>query len=65
MSKMLFFATMMNCLDPALTLACASDYRNSFTLPMLPNEKKRATAAKFELASLYGGRVIASVIATF
>ncbi|KAJ0041530.1 hypothetical protein Pint_27250 [Pistacia integerrima] len=53
MSKMLFFAIMMNCLDPALALACASDYRNLFTLPMLPNEKKTATAAKFELASLY------------
>uniref|UniRef100_A0A6N2MMI2 RNA helicase n=1 Tax=Salix viminalis TaxID=40686 RepID=A0A6N2MMI2_SALVM len=54
-SKMIFFAILMNCLDPALTLACASDYRDPFTLPMLPNEKKRAAAAKFELASLYGG----------
>ncbi|KAJ0031592.1 hypothetical protein Pint_12584 [Pistacia integerrima] len=60
MSKMLFFAIMMNCLDPTLTLACVFDYRDSFTLPMLPNENKRAIAAKFELASLYGGRVIAS-----
>ncbi|OWM73264.1 hypothetical protein CDL15_Pgr001378 [Punica granatum] len=55
-SKMLFFAIMMNCLDPALTLACASDYRDPFTLPMLPNEKKRAAAAKAELASLYNGQ---------
>lgn len=54
-SKMLFFAILLNCLDPALTLACASDYRDPFTLPMLPHEKKRATAAKAELASLYGG----------
>jgi ATP-dependent RNA helicase DHX36 len=54
-SKMLFFAILMNCLDPALTLACASDYRNPFTLPMLPKDKKRADAAKSELASLYGG----------
>ncbi|OAY62181.2 DExH-box ATP-dependent RNA helicase DExH6 isoform X2 [Manihot esculenta] len=54
-SKMLFFAILMNCLDPALTLACASDYRDPFTLPVLPNEKKRANAAKFDLASLYGG----------
>ncbi|WCJ25069.1 DExH-box ATP-dependent RNA helicase DExH6 [Euphorbia peplus] len=54
-SKMLFFAILMNCLDPALTLACASDYRDPFTLPMLPHEKIRATAAKFELASIYGG----------
>ncbi|EEF42011.1 ATP-dependent RNA helicase, putative [Ricinus communis] len=55
-SKMLFFAILMNCLDPALTMACASDYRDPFTLPVLPNEKKRAAATKFELASLYGGR---------
>ncbi|KAK7276725.1 hypothetical protein RIF29_17870 [Crotalaria pallida] len=54
-SKMLFFAILMNCLDPALTLACASDYRDPFTLPMLPEEKKRAAAAKSQLASLYGG----------
>ncbi|KAJ8753423.1 hypothetical protein K2173_019822 [Erythroxylum novogranatense] len=54
-SKMLFFAILMNCLDPALTLACATDFRDPFTLPILPIEKKKATAAKFELASLYGG----------
>lgn len=53
--KMLFFAILMNCLDPALTLACASDYRDPFLLPMAPDERKRATAAKAELASLYGG----------
>ncbi|KAK4355822.1 hypothetical protein RND71_024793 [Anisodus tanguticus] len=55
-SKMLLIAILLNCLDPALTLACASDYRDPFTLPMLPNEKKRADAAKAELASWYGGR---------
>ncbi|KAK4341799.1 hypothetical protein RND71_037615 [Anisodus tanguticus] len=55
-SKMLLIAILLNCLDPALTLACASDYRDPFTLPMLPNEKKRAAAAKAELASWYGGR---------
>ncbi|CAJ1971301.1 unnamed protein product [Sphenostylis stenocarpa] len=53
--RMLFFAILMKCLDPALTLACASEYRDPFTLPMLPDEKKRAAAAKSELASLYGG----------
>ncbi|XP_030462866.2 DExH-box ATP-dependent RNA helicase DExH6 isoform X1 [Syzygium oleosum] len=55
-SKMLLFAILMNCLDPALTLACASDYRDPFTLPMLPNEKKRSAEAKAELASLYNGQ---------
>lgn len=54
-SKMIFFAILLNCLDPALTLACAAAYRDPFTIPMLPNDKKRATAAKEELASLYGG----------
>ncbi|XP_014504871.1 DExH-box ATP-dependent RNA helicase DExH6 [Vigna radiata var. radiata] len=53
--RMLFFAILMNCLEPALTLACASEYRDPFTLPMLPGEKSRAAAAKSELASLYGG----------
>ncbi|MED6179768.1 hypothetical protein PIB30_003984 [Stylosanthes scabra] len=54
-SRMLFFAILMDCLNPALTLACASDYKDPFTIPMLPEDKKRASAAKAELASLYGG----------
>ena len=54
-SKMLLFGILMNCLDPALTLACAADYRDPFVLPMAPDERKRAAAAKVELASLYGG----------
>lgn len=55
-SKMLLIAILLNCLDPALTLACASEYKDPFTLPMLPNERKKADAAKAELASFYGGR---------
>ncbi|GAU22186.1 hypothetical protein TSUD_252140 [Trifolium subterraneum] len=54
-SRMLFFAILMNCLDPALTLACASDYKDPFTIPMSIEDKKRAADAKSELASLYGG----------
>ncbi|OVA02168.1 Single-stranded nucleic acid binding R3H [Macleaya cordata] len=54
-SKMLFFAILMSCLDPALTLACASEYRDPFVLPMAPDEKKKAMAARAELASLCGG----------
>ncbi|KAL6570508.1 hypothetical protein OROGR_000058 [Orobanche gracilis] len=54
-SKMLFLAILLNCLDPALTLACASDYKDPFILPMLPTEKKRAQAARLELASFLGG----------
>ncbi|KAK8672706.1 hypothetical protein V6N13_111070 [Hibiscus sabdariffa] len=54
--RMLFFAILMNCLDPALTLACASDFKDPFLLPMRPNERQKATAARHELASLYGGQ---------
>ncbi|KAL2326748.1 hypothetical protein Fmac_020175 [Flemingia macrophylla] len=53
--RMLLFSILMNCLDPALTLACASEYKDPFVLPILPNEKERAAAARFELASMYGG----------
>ncbi|KAG8387134.1 hypothetical protein BUALT_Bualt03G0221700 [Buddleja alternifolia] len=54
-SKMLFIAILLNCLDPALTLACASDYKDPFIFPMLPLDKKRSQAARSELASFYGG----------
>ncbi|TVU34999.1 hypothetical protein EJB05_16861 [Eragrostis curvula] len=54
-TKMLLFAIIMNCLDPALTLACAADFRDPFLLPVAPDERKRADAAKVKLASLYGG----------
>ncbi|XP_050381140.1 DExH-box ATP-dependent RNA helicase DExH6-like [Argentina anserina] len=54
-SKMLFFAILMNCLDPALTLACAADYKDPFLLPMMPEERQKALDAKAELCSLYGG----------
>ncbi|GMI67449.1 helicase in vascular tissue and tapetum [Hibiscus trionum] len=54
--KMLFFAILMNCLDPALTLACASDFKDPFVLPMRPNERQKAAAARHELAALYGGQ---------
>ncbi|GAB2223950.1 hypothetical protein Drorol1_Dr00004695 [Drosera rotundifolia] len=54
-SKMLFLSILLNCLEPALTLACASDYRDPFTLPAFPDGKKRAAEARAKLASLYGG----------
>ncbi|KAM7495013.1 hypothetical protein LguiB_029622 [Lonicera macranthoides] len=54
-SKMLFIAILTNCLDPALTLACASDYKDAFTIPMLSNQRQKAAAAKSELSMLYGG----------
>lgn len=54
-SKMLLFGILMNCLDPALTLACAAETRDPFFIPMEPNQKMKADTAKLELASLYGG----------
>ncbi|KAK9052590.1 hypothetical protein SSX86_029219 [Deinandra increscens subsp. villosa] len=55
-SKMLLFAISVKCLDPALTLACANGYRDPFTLQTSPDNKKKANAAKSELASsLCGG----------
>lgn len=54
-SRMLFFSILLNCLDPALTLACTADYRDPFSLPMLPHDRHRADAARAKLASLYGG----------
>ncbi|CAN8295276.1 unnamed protein product [Cochlearia groenlandica] len=53
-SKMLYFAILVNCLDPAIILACASDTKDPFTMPLEPGERKKASAAKLELASLYG-----------
>lgn len=55
LSKMLFFAILLNCLGPALTLACVSSYRDPFCQPMGLEEKKKAMSAKLQLASLYGG----------
>ncbi|KAG2242474.1 hypothetical protein Bca52824_095685 [Brassica carinata] len=53
--KMLYFAILVSCLDPALILACAADTKDPFTMPLGPGERKKAVAAKRELASLYGG----------
>ncbi|KAJ0446580.1 putative RNA helicase [Helianthus annuus] len=53
--KMLLFAISMNCLDPALTLACANDFRDPFIFPMSLAGKSEANAAKSKLASVYGG----------
>ncbi|CAH2038738.1 unnamed protein product [Thlaspi arvense] len=54
-SKMLYFALLVNCLEPAIILACSADTKDPFTMPLWPGERKKAVAAKLELASLYGG----------
>ncbi|VVA90212.1 unnamed protein product [Arabis nemorensis] len=53
-SKMLYFAILVNCLDSALILACAAETKDPFIMPLVPGERKKAAAAKLELASLYG-----------
>lgn len=53
--KMIYFSILVNCLDPALLLACAADTKDPFTMPLGPAERRKAVAAKRELASLYGG----------
>ncbi|OMP02629.1 hypothetical protein CCACVL1_02740, partial [Corchorus capsularis] len=52
-NRILFFDILMGCLDPALNLACTSDFTYMFVLPMFSNEKT-ATATRDELA--YGGQ---------
>ncbi|KAJ7515980.1 hypothetical protein O6H91_22G036900 [Diphasiastrum complanatum] len=54
-SKMLLLAILLNCLDPALTIACAAGYREPFVLPTDPRQKKDAFSARQKLAEAYGG----------
>eukprot|EP00250_Pteridium_aquilinum_P000849 c11023_g1_i1 orf=66-3809(+) len=54
-SKMLLLGILLNCLGPALTIACAAGSRDPFILPLSPEGRKRAFAVKRELASAYGG----------
>lgn len=52
-SKMLFLAILLKCLDPALTFACASDYKDPFVFPV--DGRDKAAAAKAKMASIYDG----------
>lgn len=54
-SKMLLHAILLDCLDPALTIASASAYRDPFILPMVPLQKQKALDVRHKLASKYGG----------
>lgn len=54
-SKMILLGILLNCLGPALTIACAAGSRDPFILPLSPEERKRAFAVKKNLASTYGG----------
>ena len=54
-SRMILLAILLNCLDPALTVACAAGFREPFVLPLHPYEKKQAKEARQELSAMYGG----------
>lgn len=54
-SRMILLAILLNCLDPALTVACAAGFREPFVLPIHPHQKKQALAARKELSAMYGG----------
>lgn len=54
-SRMILLAILLNCLSPALTIACAAGFREPFVLPLHPHQKKQAQAARQELSAMYGG----------
>lgn len=54
-SRMILLSILLNCLDPALTVACAAGFREPFVLPLHPYQKKQAQNARQELAGKYGG----------
>jgi ATP-dependent RNA helicase DHX36 len=54
-SRMILLGILLNCLDPALTVACAAGFREPFVLPLHPYQKKQAKEARQELSAMYGG----------
>jgi len=48
--KMVLWATLLGCADPALKIGCAISYRDPFVLPYNEEQKKFARAAKMELS---------------
>ena len=53
--KMMLFASMLSTTKPNLTAACAASYRSPFVMPLDPEQKKRAEAAKRSFSDEYGG----------
>ncbi|KAK3882695.1 hypothetical protein Pcinc_012942 [Petrolisthes cinctipes] len=46
LAKMVITATVLKCLDPVLTIAACLAYKDPFTLPKHPSEKRNATAVR-------------------
>lgn len=53
--KMLLFAVLFQCLDPILTLACGTAYRDPFVVPTDPQERQKAASNRKNLGSIGGG----------
>ena len=52
LGKMILYAAAMRCLDPVLIVAAVLAYRDPFVLPVNSFQRKRAAAAKLELAEV-------------
>uniref|UniRef100_A0A7S3XH27 RNA helicase n=1 Tax=Picocystis salinarum TaxID=88271 RepID=A0A7S3XH27_9CHLO len=53
--KMLLFAVLFQCLDPVLTLACGTAYRDPFVVPADPQERQKAANNRKYLGNIGGG----------
>lgn len=51
LGKMLLYAVVLKCLDPILTIVCSLAYRDPFSMPHKPCQKRAATAARKEFAA--------------
>ena len=53
--KMLLYAAVFGCLDPVLTVACASAYRDPWVMPTDAGAKRASDATRAEFAAAGGG----------
>lgn len=53
--KMLLFAVLFKCLDPVLTLACGTAYRDPFVVPTDARERQQAADTRKKLGNIGGG----------
>ncbi|XP_046559065.1 3'-5' RNA helicase YTHDC2-like [Haliotis rubra] len=51
LGKMVLYSVVLKCLDPILTIVCALAYKDPFTLPSQPHQKRSAAMARRKFAS--------------
>ncbi|XP_067667138.1 3'-5' RNA helicase YTHDC2-like isoform X1 [Haliotis asinina] len=51
LGKMVLYSVVLKCLDPILTIVCALAYKDPFTLPSQPYQKRSAAMARRKFAS--------------